>query len=300
MKRLKLYYLFAVISAIPFNSFSQDTTRIKGGFVSRKYENTNYGSYNEVYKYDENGHLMFYGLYYVDYGITYYKKKTEQTFDKAGRIIEFSEYNQDYTFGNCNETNGEKWSYNASGKLAEDFMYYIVDGKIKQMNREVMKYDTSGYMTEDLKYDNDDSLYEKEVWKYDAAGNAVDSKIFDSKNNLKNTEKIIYDNDGNRSERKMYDAKGAIVRKASWKYYNNGLKREYDLYVYSEKGSAITLETWKFDAVGNVTECIRLNNDGSFRDDTKYQYDDNGNVSVESDYDNSGKLIKEKKYSYYK
>ena len=221
-------------------------------------------------------------------------KRWLNKYDNSGNQIESMIY--DHKDSILSHT---KSKYNKSNKEVESIILKSKHAK-NQLEKVSYEYDKDGNRIKTTRHYADNS---KTEWftKYDSFGNETEWTVYDRKGNLEridSTNYIYYDN-GKIKEEKMFCSVDIPGIYGISKYNENGDEIEYieffndsvtskDIYIYDKDGGQTTKY---YNSNGELESTIKLTS----------EFDDNGNLIKESEYEN-GKLrkIKEYKIDYYK
>lgn len=156
-------------------------------------------------------------------------------------------------------------------------------------------------------YYKNDKLESTSVSYYDA----YDNRIISDQDSGKNEYRYKYDENGNILEQASYTSDGTPFELTRNTYNADGLVQSAAKYIVSSENSK-ELEIWRYyeneyDDKGSLVRKVTVRSNGTvFKDDYKYEYDENGNAVKETNdlfyvyyytYDSRGNMLsKNKKY----
>jgi YD repeat-containing protein len=158
-------------------------------------------------------------------------------------------------------------------------------------------YNSAGYLLEwvsnrcdwkiNYQYDDNSKLL-KEIF-YDLAGNETMRYVFGEAANR------------NTIEKRVYNIAGFMYLKELCTYDEVGNKTEESLHMYAEEnpdGALLHVTTYGYDEYGNVTEVTRFNNDGSVDHKEVQLHDSRGRLISQTSYKGDGEAKSKRVYSY--
>lgn len=173
----------------------------------------------------------------------------------------------------------EKLTFNKQDKLVDKVTYV---------------YDDAGNLTGENLYLNNDEVVIKNAYKYNGNNQKVsytrynkDSELlFNTQYEYKGDNLILEETRGKEdkieySKKMTYDDDGNMLSKISYDSYEDS--ETIEKFVYDDKGNKITWDVQK-----NGEPFLKIN----------YSYNEKGDLNGLSTYNNSGKIIEERKYKY--
>jgi hypothetical protein len=230
--------------------------------------------------------------------------KEVEFYNPEGYLIELQQYKQDgrldgrYTYkfdtkGHDTETDYYKggalygksiMTYDEHGNEIEDNGY---SAKGKLIRKTVYKYDEKGNIIEMNNYKEDGAMDQRFTYKYTENGNRKMIFAYKPDGSPYTTCTYDYDNDENILETDNYEYDGSIKNKWTSRYDAKGNKTEDDVYKTEEILDA--KYTYKYDDKGNIIEVSSYQSNGSLAT--------SGNFTKEYEYDKTGNLVKETKFT---
>ncbi|GGB79842.1 hypothetical protein GCM10007424_19970 [Flavobacterium suaedae] len=178
-----------------------------------------------------------------------------------------------------------------AGKLAEKLTFNRQD---KLVDKVTYVYDDNGNLTGENLYLNNDKVVVKNAYKYNENNQKVSYTRYDKNSEIlfntqyeyKGDNLILEETRGKEGEveysRKMtYDDNGNMLSKISYDSYDDS--ETIEKFVYDGKGNKVTWDVQK-----NGEPFLKIN----------YTYNENGDVTGVRTYNNIGKAIEERKYTY--
>ncbi|MFO8023057.1 MAG: hypothetical protein R6U65_11365 [Perlabentimonas sp.] len=252
-------------------------------------------------------------------------KTSETHYDKRGNATEIINYRSSGSI-----SSRMLYKYN-DNNLKTEYVLYQLDGKeLKLAYKQAFHYNEKGQKTTEVvfdgmsahritySYDDKDRLKEiikhgsrgnqvDERWKYSYDGNDQEIKIYKPDENLAEIHRKKFDESGNLIEDKRFDSNEKELRRITYKYNSKGWEVEKAEYFSGELTSKLE---YKHNNMGLVTEVVQHNPDGSKFIQSKYTYDDQGNLLEEqwsedktedfsrreSTYDGEGYVVKTDSY----
>uniref|UniRef100_A0A0N5B1L9 RHS repeat protein n=1 Tax=Syphacia muris TaxID=451379 RepID=A0A0N5B1L9_9BILA len=261
------------------------------------------GKISHYFEYDENGNMVT-EYYYDEDGAVDWRNSYTREYNETGKMISENSF-----FENGSVYERQIWEYDLDDRI-------IAEG-----------YFCGGYQ---LRY----------IYGYDRSGNRI-SKYMHKEQNGKTwdgyVEKYKYDDNGNLIAEYSYKDDGTIIwvsshlceydqdnkKLAQYSYDNDDMKYVHYRWSYDNKGKVLaeqsynpdgSVDWWntkmyKYDTNGKMIEKSEFHEDGSIRRLTLCEYDKDGNLETESEYndgdilyrickyDSDGRIITEKVYN---
>ncbi len=183
------------------------------------------------------------------------------------------------------------YKFNAKGDVTEE-CYRNEDGSI--VWKDVYQYDANGNTTAYTEYRGDGSLYGKSTWKYSPEGLLLDRTRYDGDGGI--SYKYVYE----------YDAAGHEVKCSRYgEYYTlrEVTKRKYEgdkqteEAVYNSEGNLQSMNKWQYNSDGNVTLEASYGVGGTLEHKYVTTYNENGLKYSVKRYNRDG-LVWEEFYYY--
>lgn len=183
------------------------------------------------------------------------------------------------------------YKFNTKGDVTEE-CYRNEDGSI--VWKDVYQYDANGNTTVYTEYRGDGSLYGKSTWKYSPEGLLLDRTRYDGDGEI--SYKYVYE----------YDAAGHQIK---CNYYGENytlrevIKRKYEgdnqteVAVYNSEGNLQSMDKWQYNSDGNVTLNASYGVGGALEEKYVTTYNENGLKYSVKRYDGDG-LVWEDFYYY--
>lgn len=210
--------------------------------------------------------------------------------NSAGLIVTETAYlsngQQDYVFGPFFM---QKYEYDSHGRLIKKIGLDKEGNVIPdpgQASIVEMAYDNNGNTTEVRQLNSDGSLFEDDEgvaitrWEYDKTGNQIKTSYY-------GTSSKLCDSPMGATVAKKYDEHGNLIEEAYFDHLGNPKPNPY--------GEVLT--RWTYDAFGNCTLLVGIDQDGSYVADEEdgyaysdRQFDSYRNVIQERFFDNEGRL----------
>jgi len=172
------------------------------------------------------------------------------------------------------------YKYNESGFLTE-FSSYNAHGKLTGSTQ--VKCDEKGNPVEKDTYIENNVLSGKLTWEYDAAGRKTTEYLFGNGNKIVRKTVFTYDKAGLLIQAEDSDPVGNLMQKTVYKYDGKGRETEHDLYKGENMFGKITYE---YDEDGNIALEMNYNYMGQLHMDKKmtFDYDKRNNITEERNY----------------
>ena len=263
----------------------------KGRIVAAEYLNfdnvddfpdRDYGARQEEYKYDEDGKLITYQIYYKDKDS---RSRTDYSYDDSGRLILTVTSHSDGTFEES------RYTYDEAGTLRQvtlninyaDFHFGYLTYKSESFFDEkgtqyLQKHYTDGQLYMETEFNAQGE--ELKTISYDNGKIYVSSRNeYDEENRL--TRCTGYDSDGSVYSDFLYEYDSMGNRTASYSY-------DFDTQTYVKTTEA----DYSFDDAGNVTaEKVRLlTTDGKLIVSVEAEYTSSGSEKAKRYYDADGNI----------
>lgn len=216
--------------------------------------------------------------------------KQEQTFDKAGRLLEEKYVNE---AGEVEQTT--KMSYDEAGRLTER----KTTGVETWMNiTKLYFYDKEGRLIE-LKTQNSGEPAYSEHYHYNSAGLLDTLRRTGEDLPTNRIEAFGYDSKGRRTTKSMFDSEGALILKILDEYneldsvsksitevpgsdqlttYTYNKKGKLERSVLTANGTLIEEASYTYDDKGRITRHFIKRTNGDGNEETTYEYGENGLV----------------------
>jgi hypothetical protein len=153
---------------------------------------------------------------------------------------------------------------------------------------ETATYDSHGHATERVVNNPDGTLKWKAKWIarsiYDSEDRETERVSYNDQGEVASRTVWVYDTNGNLNKSITYGAAGEIRFYDSFKYDDNRRKIRAD-YLYGD-GSPRGYDVFAYDTLGHLTEIIH--SEGILQHRDSYKYDDQGNQTEWSAYDQNG------------
>ncbi|HEY0319714.1 MAG TPA: hypothetical protein VGC66_01965 [Pyrinomonadaceae bacterium] len=152
------------------------------------------------------------------------------------------------------------FTYDAKGRSVEA-LYENSEG---MSGRSIIDtYDDNGNLIRQVSRNTDGSMFWTGIYKYNAQGNRIDEQTYqtDSQGKVISNARIAskYDEQGFRVEEYNYGADGALKTKVVFAYDNKSSITSITAYKSDGTFNGRSLYSYEYDAQGNWTKCVHLN-----------------------------------------
>ncbi|MHB1049927.1 MAG: hypothetical protein ACYC09_07605 [Bacteroidota bacterium] len=246
----------------------------------------------------------------------------EQRRITASSIASITQKRHRYHFGKIENTGMTEsvTRYDRSGNIVEEVLYNIIDGSVQQRKtyrydkrknlleenlfkddnvfKTVHRYTGAGYKRETVYYKSDGSIEKKISYVLDANGTLLESIGYLNDGRLFLRESFLYDRRGNITEFK--NSMNTIV----YRYDDNNNVRtilKYTrLFAVADSAQYVLSERYELthDRFDNLLRMSHFAPDSTLRVRIDYQYNADGNLTEEKEYNNNGAVVYLRKITY--
>ena len=253
-----------------------------------------------TYEYNDNNKIVkesyFSGTDTTAYEITTYEyhangvlsKETEAYGD--GRIISINGYNEQgienfyayywYSAGVYDGHSEEKYAVIGDAVVTIEEIEY--DANRKQESRVTYEYNAAGDISKETCYNANNEVEYYEVYEYNESGQITKTTEYDASGIMNWCEGYEYNENGKLAKQISYDANGEV--------------EDYIVYTYNEAGK--TASKMYYDADGDLMRGYEYTYHANGRVASEAYINSNGNVTRVYYYNEIGRTIGEKEYSY--
>ena len=232
------------------------------------------------------------------------RRWTEIEYDEFGNEVRLVRHSSDGSIQNWLE-----YEYDFNGNEVKE-LYYLGDGSIQDWVE--YEYDFNGNRTKKVAFNSDGHIRFWMETEYDTSGKIITSTEYDEDGSINIRDEYEYDAIGNRVAMTVTE----YGRQQSFGYEYDAVGNEVKEILYNGDGSIDGWYEHEYDAAGNEVKYIRYNGDGSIAEWVEYEYDSHGAcieriaydsfgnkdystyLRYENEYDTNGNLIKQTEYNF--
>ena len=241
------------------------------------------------YAYDENGNEILLIAYNKNGEVM---SKVEREYDEYGNVTLSNGFKTiDHVV--TNSTSKHEYEYDSNGNVLQETTY---DEKDRFKSRYRCEYDENNNKTLVIYYDEEGEAESRTVYDYNEDGNVTLEIHYNKNDAVTTSHEWEYDAKGNPTLYVGYDKNGKITSKTEYTYTEDGWESFSITYADAPQYDDLTFEC-KFDKNGNVILSISRN-DGNLMDHSEYEYDEYGNMTRWTGYDEKGNATYEERTEY--
>ena len=262
-------------------------------------ENIEQGKYKEAYiTLKDLGDFKDCKTLLEDFRVEYRRKETKY-FDSNGNLSSTSlternaygnvmlnaSYDKD---GNISTKSETEFTYDSNGDL---ILAISRDKNQSIISRWEYKYDQNRNLTLTKRFDKDGALLEKTAWKYDENGNKLLEEQFDKTDVVYSRQVWEYDGENDLVSFTEYRRNNGEFLKQSFRKYNKD--GNITLEQYYSKGEPRSSTVWEYDENGNETLQEGRDSDGNVYYKRVHKYNEKGNLTYYVRFDENLKTTEE-------
>jgi YD repeat-containing protein len=249
-------------------SFSDPTSHAEDEFMELEVAMDLNGNATQEIKYTQDGEI---------------EEKNSYSFNEKGKLL-----SHELMYVLDDVTEKRVLTRNEKGFLVKEVKYYGSDSG----ESTIYEYNDKDNVVAIVHYDEEGNFVTREEISYDEKDNVSMRAVYDEKKNLQ-SKTTFTSTDRKTIEEYEYDSKEALVSKTVIRF--NDLDKEESSVQTNPQGKLITAITNKFDDRGNVIEKVYKD----FHSKTvRYDYDDNNRLISQELFDDSGLLLRKNLYEY--